>query len=206
MSKIPIKIILFDVGNVIIQASHEATFWYLVKNYGLPLTTAKHFYENPDYADFARGQMTGHEFYSRIIKKLSVDMTYEQIVVAHHLQMHAVDYRVVSMMRCLLQKDFRLGFATSTNEWQNLRERELIQLDQFSSICFRSNEFGCLKTDPEFFPQCIDKLSTPAEQILLIDDSSGNLEFAERAGLQTVLYLNPTMLLKDLFNFSLIRE
>lgn len=61
-----------------------------------------------------------------------------------------------------------------------------------------SGEHKVVKPDPEIFHITLKRIGWKAEECLFIDDSSANIETAQRLGFQTILFQSPTRLLADL--------
>lgn len=171
---------LFDVGNVIIRADHRVMRDQFTK---LGVNSDNFFKEA--YDEFSRGNLTGREFF----KELNYPLSYEQVEKAHNDHLLDVDVEVVK----LIPKN--VVFLTNTNEWQTRREKELIDLTQYSKRIYRSDEIHFLKTDPGCFPYIINLLG---KDLTLIDDSKENIAAAKKHGLRTHLFTNATNLAKFL--------
>lgn len=64
--------------------------------------------------------------------------------------------------------------------------------------CFWSCELGCIKQDPEFFPQVLEKIGITPAQAVFIDDIEANVESAERSGIYSILFDNSQQLQQQL--------
>ena len=188
--------IIFDVGNVIIQADHAITH-KILQGYGVPKGRAEKFYKAPEYKEFCRGEITGKDFYSALVKKyLKFGLTYGQVVYAHNQHIYAADKNAIEIIKKLSK--FDIAFLTDTNKWQTQRERELVDISVFSKTIFRSHETHMLKTDPGLFPYIIKKLKAKPADMLLIDDSPEKVKKAEQNGLRTICFESPNQLEKEL--------
>lgn len=197
-------ILLFDVGNVIVEADHEITHRKL-QDYGVPRDKAQLFFKNEEYADFGRGKISGEIFYKALIEKyLGLRLGYEQVKDAHDSHLHGIDQDVVAILDRISKS--QLAFATDTNEWQTERERQLIDLRVYSDKIFRSNEIHMLKTDDAFFPHIVNQLQTEAGEITLIDDNLENILKAQAHGIQTIQFSNAGQLLTELERKGLFLE
>lgn len=197
-------ILLFDVGNVIVEANHEITHKRL-QDYGIPRAKAQLFFKNEEYFDFGRGKINGRGFYMALIKKyLGFPLDYRQVKDAHDSHLHGIDQAVVAILDRMPKS--QLAFATNTNEWQTERERQLIDLRVYSDKIFRSNEIHMLKTDDAFFPHIVNQLQTPAGEITLIDDNLKNILKAQAHGIQTIQFSNAGQLLTELERKGLFLE
>lgn len=198
-----IRRILWDLGGVVILSDHVITFARLVQ-LGLPARLARKFFATPVYADFSRGRITEHWFYQhQISMNLGRPIGYDDMVAAHDAHMWAIDEDVVALMRRVTAP---LAFATDTNMWQTRRERELIDVRQFSDTVFRSDEIGSLKADPGCFARIVSALGEDPTTVLLIDDSWEKVAQADALGLQTIRYdANAEQLEAELMSYGCLR-
>ncbi len=60
---------------------------------------------------------------------------------------------------------------------------------------------GKSKQDPTIFDDIAEELHVNPEQILFIDDSIGNIERAQKKGLQTILYKDQGAFMQELASF-----
>lgn len=184
--------ILFDVGNVILRSTHAIThaiLWEL----GVRPNKAALFFQGPHYAGFARGQISDATFADAVRHALEAPhLTDRDIRKAHDAHIYMVDIRIASILEHLHHdSDCPIAFATTTNEWQTARERELIDLAGRFGPVFRSHEVGCTKTDPDAWGIILEKVGwahrDPAT-ILLVDDSRESCSAAHKAGLGFHVY------------------
>jgi glucose-1-phosphatase len=190
-------VVLFDVGNVIIQADHAVTH-DLLESLGVAPYNARYFYESEEYGAFSRGHLTARQFHQRLVTTyFHVPLSYHELERTHHQHIFCVDPGVVEVLNELTS--VRLGFLTDTNEWQTDRERELIRLENYGSDIFRSHEMSMLKVDPGTFPRVVAELGAEASEVLLIDDSPEKIAKAKVYGLQTLLFKDSQQLRPDLF-------
>lgn len=197
-----IRRILWDLGNVVILADHVITTAYLV-SLGVPVKRARQFFKAEAYADFARGRLTGEEFYEHETTiVLGVPVAFDDVVRAHDAHMWGIDEDVVALMR---RTTVPIAIATDTNVWQSRKERELIDVRQFADKIFRSNILGALKRDPGCFRRIVETLGDPPETLLLIDDSPEKIAQAETLGLQTIQYTDSEALEMQLMHRGCLR-
>lgn len=188
------KKIMFDVGNVILKADHRITH-DILKKYGVPEENTQNFYNNPDYMEFSRGRISGNDFYRSIVEKhVKFQLTYEQVVKAHDNHIYEVDSEVLDIVSRLSD----IAVLTNTNEWQTLREKELVDLGKYSKKILRSHEMGMLKTDEGCFEKVIKELGIEPDKIIFIDDNRDNIEMAGSAGIECILFTDAKSLEKEL--------
>lgn len=187
------KVVMWDIGNVLVRAFHERTVHRLVE-LGVGTCAAKKFFSDRSYADFARGQINGPVFHDlQVNEVLCADLSIYYLRQAHDCHIvEAIPEALDLVARC----NVRVAFATSTNPWQNYRVDQLIgDLSRFNPIyAFRSCEAGMLKTDPGCWNYIAPYVTIGGgrailnEEVLLIDDSADNRAAAETVGFQTYAY------------------
>jgi FMN phosphatase YigB (HAD superfamily) len=190
--------LVFDLGNVFLQADRSITQQYLV-GLGANGERAAKFYEIPEYADFSRGIISAQAFYEAVRKTTGLSsLEYKQAKEAHAKHITGL----VPGMKDLLGRiaehySGRIVFATDTNVWQTERQRELIDLSGYR--VFASNGIGMLKGDPEldeegprrsFFRSVLEELGIEASNILFIDDSLEKVGSARSLGMQIFPFTN----------------
>jgi len=196
------KIVLFDVGNVVVKADNEITH-KILQDYGVLEHNARRFYTNPEYLDFSRGKITGKDFYRALIGRyLQFQLTFQQVVYAHNEHLYDVDDGVVEFLSKIPRE--KLAFLTDTNEWQTEKERQLVDLSQYSDKIFRSHEIHRLKTDLDCFDYVFGELKVEPSEILLVDDSPEKISIAQRKGLQTHQFVDLENLVKEFQDRNLL--
>ncbi|MFA6587573.1 MAG: HAD hydrolase-like protein [Patescibacteria group bacterium] len=195
------KIILFDVGNVVIDADQAITH-KLLQSLGVPKEQSELFYKNKEYFEFSRGNICGQDFYKSLINEyLKIPLSYEQVVNAHNQHIYGVNENVIQTIKGLSK--YTILFATDTNEWQTAREKELINLKLYSQHIFRSHELHKLKVDDGFFEGILEFLNINSAEVLFIDDDPQKLNMAIRQGLEGLIFENNLQLKQSLSNLGI---
>jgi putative hydrolase of the HAD superfamily len=68
------------------------------------------------------------------------------------------------------------------------RIRDERRLEAWFDVVIVSCEVGRCKPDPEIYRMCLDRLQTPANLTLFVDDRMENLQAAEAVGLRTLRF------------------
>jgi len=195
------KVLLFDIGGVVINWDPQITYDYL-KTLGIPEERAKLFFDDEAYNDFSRGKLTEQDFYEELkIILRAPDLSYEQAVYAHSISMPGLVDGIKDLIQ-QLSENHKLAFVTDTEPWQDKHLESLIDLNQYP--IFKSHEIGSLKAEGEFFLYVIRELGIEPKEALLIDDSSNKIEMAHQSGIETVLFSNVSELNADLERRSLL--
>lgn len=191
-----IKLVLFDVGNVILRATHkitEAILWDL----GVRPDRVALFFHGPAYGAFARGKITDEQFAQAVCETLEASqLTDAQIRAAHDAHIYMVDEAVMNVIYEIIKsRRVSLAFVTTTNVWQTAREMIFINLRGLGMVV-RSHDIGMTKTDEGAWPVILKALNQNDRDpcaILFVDDAPANIAAAQAQlpGIQTHLY-DPT--------------
>jgi FMN phosphatase YigB (HAD superfamily) len=181
-----IKVVLFDIGNVIVRATHRITDAILAEH-SLRPDLWPFFYHGQHYADFSRGRISGHEFTQQICRIMNQNVP---VRIAHDAHIYMVDDSALLVVQDLHERSVPLGFVTTSNQWQSERVSTLVDLEEYGQIV-DSWKRGMVKTDDGAWDDIIASLEfndIPRNEILFIDDSRANLDAAASAGLQVHHY------------------
>lgn len=202
MSASAIRVVLFDVGNVIVRATHAITYAILV-DFGVKMDIAPRFFHHSDYADFTRGKLTATEFGKRTRERMGGVMTTPQLYCAHNAHIYDADEGVGVLLDVLRSRGFPLAFATDTNVWQIDRVRELVDLDAYGHI-FRSDELGALKADGGVFERILATIGEEPAHVLFVDDSPEKIARAAALGMPTIQFINAPALDRELRHLGVL--
>lgn len=187
------RILLIDIGNVIIDASHAITHKVLIKGY--PKEMAEKFYTD-FYLDFNRGKLTPEEFATALATNYYGGRVYGTFTVKlmqslHDLHIFGLVKGAPELLEKLRRYKENIVFLTNTNIWQTEREKQLIDLQPYCRCILRSHEkLGKLKTDEGAFEDVLRMLNVEAKDVLFVDDSQANINAAKKLGIETILFEN----------------
>ena len=107
--------------------------------------------------------------------------------------------QVIDRVRTLRVEGYRLGLITNNVSEGRATWRAMLPLDELFEIVVDSSEVGMRKPNPAIFHHALALLGGVApEAAVFLDDSSGNVIGAQRAGLQAILVQDPDAALKEL--------
>ncbi|MBC8495188.1 hypothetical protein H8D36_03475 [archaeon] len=172
--------VIFDVGNVIIEANHQITFEAL-KNLGVSPEKAVDFYTIPEYSEFSRGNITEEQFHMALIQHFGMDLSLDQVRQAHDSHIYALVDRIKDTLD-YAKAHANIGFLTNTNIWQTAREKQFIDLELYGGPVLRSHELHLLKSDQGLFEKATEIIGASEEDIILVDDLTNNCLEARRYG------------------------
>ena len=179
------RVVLSDIGNVIVRATHAITF-AILEDLGVASKDARRFFANPAYVEFACGTIDGHEF-ARQIADFHVRgrLDERQVRMAHDAHIYDAD---VGVLTALSRVTVPLMVATDTNAWQADRVQQLVDIARLARRVFRSDQLGALKEHAGTFERIASDIGEDPSRILFIDDSAHKIARAKRVGFDTVQF------------------
>jgi FMN phosphatase YigB (HAD superfamily) len=106
---------------------------------------------------------------------------------------------VATLVRALRERSYPLVIGSNTNELHARQfRRQFAETLAFFDGQVLSFEIGHCKPSAEFYHACARAAGAEPAACVFIDDTPGNVEGARAAGLQGVLYRDPSSLLSDL--------
>jgi putative hydrolase of the HAD superfamily len=99
-----------------------------------------------------------------------------------------VDARVLGVVASLRTRGVRCFLGTNQEQNRLAYMRRNMEFDQVFDHVFASCELGAAKPASDYFTRVAEKISSRAEDILLIDDSIKNVEGARSVGWNAIHY------------------
>lgn len=182
------RILLFDVGNVLVKSDRVLTFKEL-ERLGVTAENAANIYDNEDFKAFCKGDLSAEEFLELASEKhLKKQVSLNDLKKAHVKHLTGLVPGAKELLDELKRRGVRLGFFTNTNEWQNDYVDEVLNPNAYSKIVFKSNELRCRKPDSVCFEKIISLLHLKPEKIWFVDNKETNIIAAREAGLNAIKF------------------
>lgn len=183
--KIKPKWVIFDVGQVLYDylnflddvAKYLNTENILLKSQ-LDEITAKSI----------KGEMSFQEVWGKILKAHGKEKDLEKI-----LEIHWDSKKFVADTKLLMRQLHKKGYSIAlfTNNWPNITERILKNIDEDSTVIqhmFESSVEHLRKPDIKFYKLVQDRTGARGNEIFFTDDNKENLITAKDLGWETFLY------------------
>ncbi|MBI3115684.1 MAG: HAD-IA family hydrolase [Candidatus Kerfeldbacteria bacterium] len=198
------RLVLFDVGHVIIRADQQITIGR-IQELGVASERAARCFENGRYKDFDRGKISEVGYYEYLRDEVfaghdNPSLTYENVEDAYGRHLIGVDPTVRDVLESIRHP---IAFATNVTPWQTRREQRLIDLTRYGPV-IRSHEIGLGKQDLGAFPVILQRLDVVAENVIFIDDLPENVSAAATLGIETILFRDAAQLIADLRSLNVL--
>lgn len=199
MTQPPIRVILFDLGNVILPFDHHQIAEKLSR-----LTRDKEF-QDPQKIfsflfdlqkgminDFDIGKVSPPTFFQSIQKHLDLSISYEEFIPIWN-DIFTED-REVSRIILSLKGKWRLGLLSNTDPLHFNYILSKFPILQTFDQWILSYQVGFKKPAIEIFQKAIQWASVNPEKILLIDDIKKYVEVAVSLGMQGIHFISSVQL------------
>jgi len=203
MKNLPIEVIIFDLGNVILPFNHYQIVEKLSR-----FSQRKEFQDPPKIFsylfDFSKGAINGYEvgkvssleFFESLKEFLYLPISFEEFVPIWN-DIFWEDVKVSEIVRSLKGKK-RLGLLSNTNplhfEYILSKFPVVKEFDQW----ILSHEVGFKKPAPEIFQKAIEWASVEPKRILFIDDMKKHVEAGLSLGMQSIHFISAQQLKEEL--------
>ena len=155
-----------------------------------------------DAYDFMRGEFEGAEFHRRMERRFGLGMEPDRFfdlwnsIIAPNESVNGLIER--------LKGRYRLSVGSNTDPLHYARCLEVQNALGHFDDALLSYELGACKPDPAFFRSGLEKLSTPPEECLFIDDREDNVEAAKSLGITGIQFLSTEQLESELGRLGLL--
>lgn len=204
MNHSPIKVILFDLGNVILpfnnyQIAEKLSQFSQKREFHDPEKIFSYLFDlqegviNP----FDMGKMSPQEFFQSVKNHLGLSIVFEQFIPIW-TNIFTEDLEVSEIIRSLKGK-WRLGLLSNTDP---LHFNYVVSTFPIISVLEKwilSCEVGIKKPDVPIFQKAIEWASVEPKKILFIDDTKGHVEAAASLGMQGIHFVSADQLRKELY-------
>ncbi len=190
-SECMIRLIIFDLGKVILDFSHVTIAEGLArhsehKRYQDPGNIMEDMFLNGSgiIARYDNGDMTSEEFFSYIKKTFDLNISFLQF-----RQIWTEIFTENKGVRDLierLKKDFTLFLLSNTNELHFTYIKERFPLVHKFDRWVLSYETGLSKPDPEIYRLALSQAGVKPEEAIFIDDITGHVRGAQSVGIHAV--------------------
>jgi len=192
-----IRVIIFDLGKVIVDFNHRAICKRLAGHCSVtPDEIYKQLFESKLEAQFDEGRITPKQFYAAVTRRLgcNLDITSLKKIWNHIFTINAG----ISALLRSLKKEYRLLCLSNTNIWHFEYCRETFPvLSQFDAFIL-SYQVGARKPRSRIFREASRAAGTPPRQCVYIDDVPEYVRAAQAMGMRGIHFTSVEQLKQTL--------
>jgi glucose-1-phosphatase len=203
MNQSPIKVILYDLGNVIVPFSHfqiaEKLSRYSQRDeFQEPKRLFSYLFdfENGAINGYEIGKVSSLEFFQFLKESLQLTLRFEEFVPIWNDIF--IENEEVSKIILSQKGKWKLGLVSNTNPLHFDYVLQKFPILHIFDKWILSHEIGFKKPAIEIFQRAIEWASVEPEKILFIDDIKGHVEVAVSVGMQGIHFVSAEQLKEEL--------
>ena len=201
----PIKAIIFDFGNVLIEWNPRYVYQRYFPNDSEGM---ERFLKEVDFMEWNAQQDKGRPFVEGVALLAKKFPHYSKLIQAYHdnwTDSIGESYGgTIKILKQLKQAGYPLyGLSNWSAETFPYAREKYDFFDLFDDMVI-SGDVGHVKPDPEIFQIMLKKIAKPAHQCLFIDDSLANITQAQVMGYATIHFQSSEQLESDLHELKIL--
>jgi glucose-1-phosphatase len=195
-----IEVVYFDLGKVIVDFDHSRAAQELIKVTPLSLKEAMAVLSDCELvSEYETGRLSSQEHYRKVCRRLQMEVSVEKFRELWG-SMFLPEPLLSESFLLALKKRYRLMLLSNTNEIHFDFLIEHYPILRMIEERLLSYQAGCMKPEARIFELAIKKAGVAPESIFFTDDRLENIEAAQRAGIQALLFQSETQLKRDMLS------
>lgn len=200
-----IKVIIFDLGNVIVKVDRTNLFKELAINSNKPIEHIKKYYENSSARRlFEIGKLKPKEFYEKIVSELNLNMNFKEFS-KYYCDIFTLNNDVVKLVQ-KLKKNFRLILLSNTDIMHFNYIKNKYKIVNIFDEQVLSYKVGHRKPNPLIFLKALKKAKTLPFKCAYFDDIAEFIYIARLIGIRAFQYKNFEKLAEDLRKVKILTK
>ncbi len=201
----PIKAIIFDFGNVLLEWNPRYVYQRYFPN---DPEGMEHFLEEVDFMNWNAQQDKGRTFAEGVALLSEQFPHYSGLIQAYHDNWRdsiGTSYTgTVKLLKELKQAGYRVYGLSNWSAETFPYARQKYDFFELLDDMVISGQVGHIKPDPEIFHILLEKIGRPAQECLFIDDALTNIHQAQKIGFQTIHFQSSEQLEVELRKLNLL--
>jgi FMN phosphatase YigB (HAD superfamily) len=188
-----VELLLFDLGNVIVRASHLAMAKALAARSNDPRFRDPHsvlalaFGDDEGLTvDFDKGNLSADAFYRSVAGRLALSLSFDEFADCWNTGFE--ENLAVTDLIHRLQGRYRLMLLSNTNELHYRHLQPRLPVLSLMERTFLSFELGMRKPDRALYERVIKAAGVTPDRVLYIDDIAAYTLAAADLGMQTITF------------------
>ena len=195
------KLILFDLGGVIINLDWDLSFNAVSKLFKVEKDELISMIQShPLFLDLEVGKISGSGFWRQMQIELGISFSFEDLSEAFNLMLLDIPEERIQLIESLRAQGLMVACLSNTNQFHMDRFNEILgnsgsikSINELMDFVFLSHEIGYKKPDALAFETVMRKTKTGVEDILFFDDLKENVEAGLKIGIESHLVKTQTV-------------
>ncbi len=191
-------LIIFDLGNVLVDFDFNAIVKNLKTYSTLSEAEIRHFFETtPLWDKFERGGMTAEEFFEALTNELRLKGLSFQEFKPLWNNIFTEKHDTVAILK-RLRAHYRLAMLSNVNQmhWDHIRKQFAFM--NWFDYPLASWEVGLRKPEEDIFRISLERAGVPPERAVFIDDLPSHISAAQSVGMRAHRFHSARQLLSDI--------
>ena len=195
-----IKAVILDWGGVLIDDPEPDMISYCAGSLGVNEESFLSVY-NKFKDNFQKGIISEDILWNKVCKDLKIQKPNTASLWGDAFRhVYSPKEKMFSLVSELHNKGYKVGFLSNT-EVPAMRHFHEKGYDMFDVIVFSCKE-GTIKPERRIYEIILDKLGVKSHEAIFIDDKEKYLECAKKLGINTIMFISPDQVKKELSYFS----
>lgn len=192
-----IKLVLFDLGKVLVDFDFERVFKRLTQSSPYSLSHIQRYFEhNPLWEVFEEGKLSPQQFVAHVTKELQLKLP-EAAFVEIWSDIFWENTPVVELMRRVRLNRYPVYIISNVNAIHLAHIQRRFSVLQEVDYVVASCEVGIRKPAPGIYQQALDHAQVKPQAAVFIDDTLGHVEAARQLGIHGIHYQEPERLAQE---------
>jgi len=194
-----IKFVYFDLGNVLLNFSHQRMVDQVAAVAGVSSTLVnQHLFDNDLENRYETGELNSDQFHAEFCSLIKKDCDLDDFLTACG-DIFWLNEPTMPVVSQLAQSNIGLGILSNTCEahWDFAMKR-FPALPELFPICVTSFAAKSMKPDARIYEVAVDRAGVLPSEIFFTDDKPENVQAALDAGFDSALFTTAAQLLCDL--------
>ena len=182
----PIKVIIFDLGNVIVFVNHMEICASISRWGGSQKELYQYIFKEGIEEEIDKGTLTLQDFFIRLQTRFDLSLDFDQFKQVWSSGF--VPNREIFPLINVLKSHYRLCLLSNTNQIHfEAIQRDVPILSEFEAF-FLSFQIGVRKPDPAIFQKAIEFVKVMPEECVYIDDMESFIDAAKGLGMNGIVF------------------
>lgn len=192
----PVRIIIFDLGNVIVFVNHMHICEEISSWGGSSEDIYEYIFLGGIETKFDQGEINPFDFFENIKKRFNLNMGYEDF--KRVWSDGFIQNKEIFPLIKALKPYYRLCLLSNTNpiHFEEI-QRKISILSEFE-LFFLSFQLGVRKPNPDIFQKALAHVRSMPDECVYIDDIYAYVEVARKIGFKGIVYKDVPMLKRSL--------
>lgn len=201
-----IRTILFDMGNVLVQFSHERMCEQMADACGMStFEMRQRLFPSGLLIDFECGRLSPDEFLRKLVGHEADNVDPEAVRVAC-CDIFSPMPGISDVLRAIRRRGLRLVLLSNTSIWHYEWVRSQFDVLAPFDAAVTSFEAGAIKPESVIYETALERIDCPAENCFYTDDIVENIEIGRTFGLNAEVFTSTADLVQQLADRGIALE